>query len=104
MFGRLTFSCFGNNKKISIQFEELARKLSFCCIFLFRPTVAGIHGGPDGAYSLALSGGYEDDIDLGDCFTYTGEGRFENLKFFFFLAASVWIHVLACVHVDTNSL
>lgn len=39
-----------------------------------RPTVAGIHGGPDGAYSIALSGGYEDDLDLGDCFTYTGEG------------------------------
>lgn len=39
-----------------------------------RPTVAGIHGGGDGAYSIALSGGYEDDIDLGDCFTYTGEG------------------------------
>ncbi|KAL8620984.1 hypothetical protein ACOMHN_035920 [Nucella lapillus] len=39
-----------------------------------RPTVAGIHGGPDGSYSIALSGGYEDDVDLGDCFTYTGEG------------------------------
>ena len=41
---------------------------------VFRPTVAGIHGGPEGAYSIALSGGYEDDIDLGECFTYTGEG------------------------------
>ena len=41
----------------------------------FRPWVAGIHGGgEDGAYSIALSGGYEDDIDMGDCFTYTGEG------------------------------
>ncbi|PVD27889.1 hypothetical protein C0Q70_10464 [Pomacea canaliculata] len=39
-----------------------------------RPPVAGIHGGEEGAYSIALSGGYEDDIDLGDCFTYTGEG------------------------------
>lgn len=39
-----------------------------------RPTVAGIHGGPEGAYSLALSGGYEDDIDLGECMTFTGEG------------------------------
>ena len=26
-----------------------------------RPPVAGIHGGLEGAYSLALSGGYEDD-------------------------------------------
>ncbi|XP_065175225.1 uncharacterized protein LOC135805153 [Sycon ciliatum] len=40
-----------------------------------RPTVAGIHGNEkDGCYSLALSGGYEDDIDMGDCFTYTGSG------------------------------
>ncbi|KAG6842631.1 hypothetical protein C0991_000158 [Blastosporella zonata] len=29
------------------------------------PTVAGISGGRDGAYSVALSGGYEDDVDLG---------------------------------------
>ena len=41
---------------------------------IHRPTVAGIHPGPDGAYSVALSGGYEDDVDLGDSFTYTGEG------------------------------
>ncbi|KAE8745308.1 hypothetical protein FOCC_FOCC007992 [Frankliniella occidentalis] len=41
---------------------------------IHRPTVAGIHQGPDGAYSVALSGGYEDDVDLGDSFTYTGEG------------------------------
>ena len=40
----------------------------------FRPTVAGIHPGPEGAYSIALSGGYEDDVDIGECFTYTGEG------------------------------
>ncbi|XP_067935993.1 uncharacterized protein [Watersipora subatra] len=40
-----------------------------------RPTVAGIHGNTEtGAYSIALSGGYEDNVDLGDCFTYTGEG------------------------------
>ena len=36
--------------------------------------MAGIHGGPEGAYSIALSGGYDDNIDMGDCFTYTGEG------------------------------
>ncbi len=34
----------------------------------------GIHAGLKGAYSIALSGGYEDDVDMGDCFTYTGEG------------------------------
>jgi hypothetical protein len=31
-----------------------------------RPWVAGISGGPDGCYSVALSGGYEDDVDLGE--------------------------------------
>lgn len=41
----------------------------------YRPTVAGIHGNEhEGCYSLALSGGYEDDVDYGVCFTYTGEG------------------------------
>ncbi|KAK7457293.1 hypothetical protein BaRGS_00039235 [Batillaria attramentaria] len=49
-------------------------RLECCRDGVHRPTVAGIHGGEEGAYSIALSGGYEDDIDLGDCFTYTGEG------------------------------
>ena len=41
-----------------------------------RPTVAGIHGNTEtGAYSIALAGGYEVNIDLGECFTYTGEGK-----------------------------
>ncbi|KAL1132206.1 hypothetical protein AAG570_010163 [Ranatra chinensis] len=40
-----------------------------------RPHVAGIHGREsDGAYSIVLSGGYEDDIDNGDEFMYTGSG------------------------------
>ncbi|XP_046383253.1 uncharacterized protein LOC124153898 [Ischnura elegans] len=39
-----------------------------------RPTVAGIHPGPEGAYSVALSGGYEGDWDSGNEFTFTGEG------------------------------
>lgn len=40
-----------------------------------RPHVAGIHGRSyDGAYSLVLAGGYEDDIDHGNSFTYTGSG------------------------------
>ncbi|KAF8898706.1 PUA-like domain-containing protein [Infundibulicybe gibba] len=38
------------------------------------PWVAGISGGCDGAYSVALSGGYDDDVDLGYAFTYTGSG------------------------------
>ncbi|GFR27408.1 e3 ubiquitin-protein ligase UHRF1 [Trichonephila clavata] len=40
-----------------------------------RPHVAGIHGREgDGAYSIVLSGGYEDDLDEGDEFKYTGSG------------------------------
>ncbi|KAG8678813.1 hypothetical protein FRC09_019520, partial [Ceratobasidium sp. 395] len=38
------------------------------------PFVAGISGGADGAYSVALSGGYDDDVDMGEAFTYTGSG------------------------------
>ncbi|KAG8802885.1 hypothetical protein FRC17_006324 [Serendipita sp. 399] len=39
------------------------------------PVVAGIAGNTvDGAYSVALSGGYDDDVDLGYAFTYTGAG------------------------------
>ncbi|KAI9513217.1 PUA-like domain-containing protein [Russula earlei] len=38
------------------------------------PWVAGISGSNEGAYSVALSGGYEDDVDLGECFTFTGSG------------------------------
>lgn len=39
-----------------------------------RPTVAGISGRMgEGCYSIALSGGYEDDIDCGEYFTYTGK-------------------------------
>jgi hypothetical protein len=48
------------------------------CMLLFRPTVAGIHGNAvEGCYSLALSGGYEDDLDYGVCFSYTGEGKID---------------------------
>ncbi|KAM0755932.1 hypothetical protein T439DRAFT_376209 [Meredithblackwellia eburnea MCA 4105] len=39
------------------------------------PVVAGISGNVEvGVWSIALSGGYEDDIDLGYAFTYTGSG------------------------------
>ncbi|KAH9495482.1 E3 ubiquitin-protein ligase uhrf1 [Bulinus truncatus] len=40
-----------------------------------RPPVAGIHAGDQGAFSIALSGGYEDDVDLGETFTYSGEDQ-----------------------------
>ncbi|EAU93010.2 hypothetical protein CC1G_06730 [Coprinopsis cinerea okayama7 len=38
------------------------------------PYVQGISGGKNGAYSVALSGGYDDDVDMGYAFTYTGSG------------------------------
>ncbi|KAI6153562.1 PUA-like domain-containing protein [Pisolithus tinctorius] len=38
------------------------------------PWVSGIAPGQDGAYSVAISGGYEDDIDDGYAFIYTGAG------------------------------
>lgn len=40
-----------------------------------RPPVGGIHGREnEGCYSIVLSGGYEDDVDNGDEFLYTGSG------------------------------
>ncbi|XP_045779852.1 E3 ubiquitin-protein ligase UHRF1-like [Maniola jurtina] len=42
---------------------------------LHRPIVSGIHGRDAvGAFSIVLSGGYEDDVDDGYEFTYTGSG------------------------------
>ncbi|KAJ7104254.1 PUA-like domain-containing protein [Mycena belliarum] len=39
------------------------------------PLSKGIHGsGNSPAFSVVLSGGYEDDSDKGDTFTYTGQG------------------------------
>ncbi|XP_050425724.1 E3 ubiquitin-protein ligase UHRF1-like [Adelges cooleyi] len=42
---------------------------------IHRPPVGGIHGRDNqGAFSIVLSGGYEDDVDNGDEFLYTGSG------------------------------
>ena len=39
------------------------------------PVVAGISGNEQvGAWSIALSGGYRDDVDMGHAFSYTGSG------------------------------
>ena len=38
------------------------------------PPMAGIWGAQEGAYSIVLSGGYEDDIDDLDYILYTGQG------------------------------
>lgn len=67
-----------------------------------RPPVAGIHGGENGAYSIALSGGYEDDVDLGDYFTYTGEGLYKHSCEKKFLPTLE--KVCTSIHVNKNFL
>lgn len=48
---------------------------------IHRPLVKGISGSQiEGADSISISGGYEDDLDLGDEIIYTGEGGQENGK------------------------
>ena len=50
-------------------------RMQICEQGLHRPPVAGIAGTAAlGCPSLILSGGYEDDEDNGDMFTYTGAG------------------------------
>ncbi|KAI9832390.1 MAG: hypothetical protein M1819_004378 [Sarea resinae] len=41
---------------------------------IHRGLVKGIFAGEEGCYSVVLSGGYDDDLDEGESFTYTGEG------------------------------
>ena len=44
-----------------------------------RPHVAGIAGkASEGAQSIVLSGGYEDDVDYGDEFFYTGNYNYKS--------------------------
>lgn len=52
-----------------------ARRADFHENLVHLPTMAGIFGDPKkGAYSIAVSGGYEDNVDQGESFTFTGEG------------------------------
>ena len=45
-------------------------RMACCYSGVHRPPVAGISGNEkEGCFSIALSGGYEDDVDLGECFT-----------------------------------
>lgn len=60
---------------------------------MHRPHIAGIHGREtDCAYSIVLSGGYEDDVDNGDEFVYTGSGG-RDLSGITLVLASV-VHIL----------
>lgn len=53
----------------------LESRLELARARVHRPTQAGISGsGKEGADSIVLSGGYEDDQDFGDSIVYTGHG------------------------------
>jgi len=52
-----------------------ANRMECCRYGVHAPPVKGIHGSKEsGAYSIVISGKYEDDIDKGTTFTYTGTG------------------------------
>ena len=65
MFGHIPDVSVGQNFTSR---EELAR------VGIHAPRMAGIWGSQEGACSIVLSGGYEDDIDDLDYIRYTGQG------------------------------
>ena len=74
--GKSNWALFSVEPKSLLHFSPMSQNGFFKFVFsVFRPPVAGIAGKPvDGAYSIVLAGGYEDDEDFGDEFTYTGAG------------------------------
>jgi len=65
-FGKIPGVLCGSSWKYRVQVSETG---------IHRPPVAGIHGQEKvGAFSIVLSGGYEDDEDNGFNFIYTGSG------------------------------
>ena len=64
---------FGHIDGISVgQIFESRKELAISGIHA--PPMSGIWGAQEGAYSVVLSGGYEDDIDDLDYILYTGQG------------------------------
>ena len=54
---------------------EFANRRELSMVGIHRPRQAGICGtASEGAESIVLSGGYEDDVDEGDVIIYTGQG------------------------------
>jgi len=49
---------------------------------MHRARKAGIYGGSNGAYAIAMSGGYDDDDDKGEEILYTGTGGNEEERKF----------------------
>ena len=65
---------FGHIEGI-IEGQSFKNRLDLSFSKIHRPTQAGISGGQnEGADSIVISGGYEDDEDYGDFIIYTGHG------------------------------
>ncbi|XP_065843411.1 E3 ubiquitin-protein ligase UHRF1-like [Oscarella lobularis] len=65
-FGAIPEIPVGSQWKFRVQASECG---------IHRPHVAGMHGRDgEGVFSIVLAGGYEDDLDEGETFTYTGSG------------------------------
>lgn len=64
---------FGHIDGISVG-KIFASRKDVAAAGLHSPPMAGIWGSNGGAYSIVLSGGYEDDIDELNYILYTGQG------------------------------
>ena len=64
---------FGHIDGISIG-QIFASRKDVAAAGLHSPPMAGIWGSNEGAYSIVLSGGYEDDIDELNYISFTGQG------------------------------
>lgn len=62
-----------------IEGDTFENRIELSIAKVHRPIQAGISGsGKDGANSIVISGGYEDDEDYGDIIVYTGQGGRSN--------------------------
>ena len=65
---------FGHIEEIAIG-TEFSDRQALSAAGVHNPIQAGISGsGSEGADSIVISGGYEDDLDIGDIVIYTGHG------------------------------
>lgn len=65
---------FGQPNGIQVG-QEFKRRDEMSSAYVHRPLQNGIHGTKrEGADSIVVSGGYTDDVDLGDVILYTGHG------------------------------
>jgi SAD/SRA domain len=64
---------FGSIGKIKVG-QWYPGRQDFHNALVHRGLVQGIFGDHNGAYSIAVSGGYEDDVDQGYSLSFTGEG------------------------------